>query len=168
MLSSKELKDTMKKSEFLRKTERGGKIKLVEVSDRVKESYLQKSTSNLESAKILLKEGKFEESVALIYYSMYNSLMALLFKIGIKSENHSASIMLMKEIFGLDNSKIEFAKKERLDKQYYIDFHVTKKDVEELIGIAEEFSSYLYNFLEKIKNEEVKRFRDKFKEMFKK
>jgi len=40
--------------------------------------------------------------------------LALLFKVGIKSENHTASILLLKELFGLDNSKILNAKKERM------------------------------------------------------
>ena len=80
-----------------------------------------------------MNNNKFEESVGLAYYSMYHLLIALLFKVGIKSENHSASVILLKEIFNQDNKKIFEAKTERIDKQYYIDFKITKSDVEETI-----------------------------------
>jgi uncharacterized protein (UPF0332 family) len=76
-----------------------GKIELVEPSEEIKASYLIKSQSNLESAKILFNAEKFEESISLAYYSMYNCLMALFFKFGIKSENHTASIILFEKLF---------------------------------------------------------------------
>ena len=64
---------------------------------------------------------------------MYNMLTALLYFAGIRCENHSASIIILKELFGIDNSKISFAKTERVDKQYYIDFKISKTEVESLI-----------------------------------
>ena len=82
---------------FLNKLKRQGKLELAESSDEIKQSYLEKSESNFISAKILLKNNRLEESISLIYYSMYHTLLALLFKIGVKSENHSGSIILLKE-----------------------------------------------------------------------
>lgn len=108
----------MKKINFLKKLCNQGKLELVESSEELKQSYILKSESNLISAKILLNNDKFEESVGLAYYSMYHLLTALLFKIGIKSENHSASIILLKNLFNHDNKEIFDAKKERIDKQY--------------------------------------------------
>ncbi|MBS3088829.1 HEPN domain-containing protein [Candidatus Pacearchaeota archaeon] len=82
----------MKKINFLSKLRREGKLEIVEPSEEMKKSYILKSESNLTSAKILLNNNRLEESVSLAYYSMYHLLIALLFKIGIKSENHSGSI----------------------------------------------------------------------------
>ncbi|MEK6917986.1 MAG: HEPN domain-containing protein [Nanoarchaeota archaeon] len=147
---------------FLIKLKKEKKISLVEPSDELRKSYLQKSESNLISAKLLLKNGRLEESVSLAYYSMYNILISLFFKTGIKSENHSATLILLKEIYGLDNSFILFAKKERIDKQYYVDFSVTKEEVSDLIKQAEEFNASLLDFVSKLTNEGIKMHRTKF------
>ena len=131
----------MKKLDFLKKLEEEGKLKLTTPSEEVKQAYLEKSASYLESAKLLLKNDKLEEAVSMAYYSMYYSLLSLLFKVGIKSENHTASVLLLKEILDLDNSKILKAKKERIDKQYYIDFKIAEEDVRDLIKTAEGFNA---------------------------
>src|SRR3989344_3364969 len=134
----------MKKINFLAKLAEENKLKIIEPNDNMKESYIQKASRSLNSSSILLKNNEVENAVPLAYYSMYNMLTALLYKVGIKCENHSGSIMLLKELFNLDNSKIIFAKKERLDKQYYIDFKLSNKDAESLIKLAKEFNSILY------------------------
>ena len=152
----------MKKMDFLIKLKEEGKLELVEPSEEIKQSYIDKSDSNLISSKILLENNKLEESVGLAYYSMYNSLIALLFKIGIKSENHVASIILLKELFGIDNSDIAFAKKERVDKQYYINFEITKEQVEDAVRKAELFNGKILDFISKITNEDIQVCRKKF------
>ena len=108
----------MKKIRFLNKIKDEGKLKIVEPSQEIAEDYLRKSESHLESAKILLNSGKLEESVSMAYYGMYHSLISLLFKCGIKSENHSTSIFILKELFHQDNlaKEISFGKKERIDR----------------------------------------------------
>ncbi len=123
----------MKKIIFLAKLNKEGKLRLVEPSETVKDSYIAKSESNLVSAKILFDNSKLEEAVSLAYYSMYHMLGALLFMVGIKSESHAASIILLKAVFGIDNSDISFAKEERIDKQYYTDFQIAAKDVTDAI-----------------------------------
>ena len=155
----------MKKSNFLIKLKIQKRLELVEPSEEIKESYLKKAESNLDSAKILLEKDKLEESIGLSYYSMYNSLLALLFKTGIKSENHSASIILLKEIFNINNTEIYDAKKERIDKQYYVDFNVTKQEIEEAIKIAEDFNHQLYDFIEKLTQNKIQEFRGKFQDL---
>ena len=106
----------MKKINFLIKLKKKKKLELVEPSEEIKKSYILKSESNLVSARILFKNDKLEEAIALTYYSMYHMLTALLFKIGVKCENHTASIILLKDVFDIDNSGISYAKKERIDK----------------------------------------------------
>jgi uncharacterized protein (UPF0332 family) len=64
----------MKKTNFLNKIKKEGKLELVQPSEEMKQSYLIKSESNIISAKILLTNGRLEESVSLAYYSMYHLL----------------------------------------------------------------------------------------------
>ena len=157
----------MKKTNFLIKLQKEGKIKMIEPSEEIKKSYLNKSESNLISSKILFENNRFEEAISMAYYSMYNALNALLFQVGIKCENHSGAIFLLNELFGLDNSSISFAKKERIDKQYYVDFNVTKEQVLELIKIAEETNKELLNFIAVLKNKSIENYRAKFLELLK-
>ena len=152
----------MKKINFLSKLHKEEKLKLVSPSDIIKDSYITKSESNLSSAKILLDNNKLEESVSLVYYSMYHMLTALLFKVGIKCENHSASIIMLDAIFGIDNKDIFSAKKERIDKQYYTDFTIAKDDLMDDIHIAEEFNRILLDFISRLDNEKIRYYRDVF------
>ncbi|MDO8549251.1 MAG: HEPN domain-containing protein [Ignavibacteria bacterium] len=155
----------MKKINFLNKLRKEGKLDLVEASEEIKESYILKSRSNLISSKILLENNQLEESIALTYYSMYHMLTALLFKAGIKCENHAGSIILLKELFELDNSDILLAKSERIDKQYYTGFHIQKEDVLKAIKSAEEFNRKILDFTSKINTDKMKVYRKKFDEI---
>ena len=157
----------MKKIKFLIKLAKERKLELIEPSEEIKESYIGKSKSNLLSSKILLENNQLEEAVALTYYSMYHMLTALLFKTGIKCENHSGSIILFKELFNLNNEDILYAKSERVDKQYYTDFHITKLELIESIKTAELFNSKLLDFISRLTNSEIKDYRKKFVELIK-
>jgi len=157
----------MKKRNLFKQLHKEGKLLLVEPSDDIKDAYLKKSESSLSSAKILQEKDKLEESISLAYYSMYYITLALFFKAGIKCENHSATIILLKKIFGIDNSHISFAKRERVDKQYYVDFHITKKDVKDLIRIAEKYSAMIYDFIERLNTEKIEDYRKKMRDLLK-
>lgn len=119
------------------------------------------------SAKAVAEIENYEDAVALAYYSMYYSLLALLFKIGVKCENHTGAIILLREIFDIDNTGILTAKKERVDKQYYIDFSVTEKDVKNMFIQAEEFNGNLHHFIDSLTQSKVKEYRNKLKEILK-
>jgi uncharacterized protein (UPF0332 family) len=151
----------MKKSDFFNRLQEGGKLQLVPPSEEIMSSYLKKSDSHLVSAKLLLENDRLEESVSLTYYSMYYILLSLFFRVGIKCENHSAAIILLKELFNVDNSLISYAKKERIDKQYYVDFKIMKEEVKELIEAAEIFNSNILDFIEKLNSEKIAEFRMK-------
>ena len=127
---------------------------------------MHKSKSSLESARILLKAGKIEESVSLSYYAMYNCLLALLFKCGIKSENHSASISLLKELFHNDDAFqiISFGKKERVDKQYYIDFKESREDAIDMADKAEEFRVVLRLIMDNLQDNQLSKLRKELEE----
>jgi uncharacterized protein (UPF0332 family) len=150
----------MKKVSFLIKLKIENKIRLVNPSEEIKEAYFKKSDKSLNSAKVLTDIGNFEDAVALIYYSMYYNILALLFRIGIKCENHTGAIMLLKDIFSIYNAQVFNAKKERVDKQYYIDSAITKKEVNDMIRTAEEFNNELINFIDTLNSDKIKNYRN--------
>lgn len=157
----------MKEINFLKKIFKQDKLKIVEPSEEIKKAYIQRGEQSLESSKALLRIKNYEDSIAMSYYSMYYIILSLLFKIGIKCENHTASILLLKEVFDIDNSEILEAKKERIDKQYYVSFSVKEEQVKNAIKIAEEFNSKILDFISKIKNKDINEYRNKLNELLK-
>ena len=151
---------------FLIKLRTEGKLELVEKSQEIYESYLIKSENCLKSAKILLKESIYENSIINSYYAMYNCVLALLFKCGIKCQNHTGSIIHLKEIFSLPKlaKSLEEAKKSRIDSQYYVSGTKEEADqssAEKAIITSENFILELRSFIANIKNSEIDKIRDK-------
>jgi len=161
----------MKELTFLKKLKRKGIMGLVEPSEEMKSSYLIKAENCLKSAKILFQSQLYENSTSEAYYCMYNSLLALLFKIGIKSENHSASIILFDRLFNEpDLIKIVlWAKEERIDKQYYVETQqivkVTKESCNEMILKAEDFLVKMKLLINEISNEKINSAREEFRKL---
>ena len=161
----------MKELTFLKKLKRKGVIELVESSEEMKSSYLIKADNCLKSAKILFQSQLYENSISEAYYCMYNSLLSLLFKIGIKSENHSASIILFDKLFGNKEMVkiISWAKGERIDKQYYVETQqivkVTKESCNEMILKAEDFLVKMKLLINELNNEKIGSARDSFVEL---
>lgn len=151
--------------DFYSKIHRQGHLRSVPPSMDMKRAYQRKSESYIVSARILFENGKLEEAVSMIYYSMFYMVLALMFRTGIKCENHSAAIYLLEDLYGLDNSAIIRAKTERIDKQYYIDFTLTSEDIDELMETADDFNAYIMNFTERMKGREVEKFRHRFQEL---
>jgi uncharacterized protein (UPF0332 family) len=148
---------------FLKRLHTEGVLNLVAPSNEMKMAYLKKSESHLISAKLLLENDLFEESVSMAYYSMYHSVLALFFATGIKCENHSAAIILLKEIYGVDNTDMWEAKRERLDKQYYVSSAPVHDDVVSLIRTAESFNAILLDIIDRLTKEKTEAFRKKLK-----
>ena len=157
----------MKDADFLKKLAKQKKIQLVELSIPVQEAYLQRAEESLSSAKALAKIHNLKDAVALAYYAMYHSLLALLFRCGIKCENHTAAILLLKEIFELDNTSIIKAKAERVDKQYYVDFSVTADEVTECIKIAENFIATIHSFIASLNQKSIRKYYEKTEKILK-
>lgn len=151
----------MTKQGFLNKLHKHGALQLVAPSDEIKTAYLRKSESFLASARLLLDNERFEESVSMAYYSMYYSVLALFFATGIKCENHTAAILLLDEVFGVDSSALESAKIERLDKQYYVSSAPIRGEVVSLIKTAESFDAELLDFIDRLTNEKRESFRNR-------
>lgn len=161
----------MKELTFLKKLKRKGIIELIEPSEEMELSYLVKAENCLKSAKILFQSQLYENSTSEAYYCMYNSLLSLMFKIGLKSENHSASIILFNKLFGNKElvKIISWAKGERIDKQYYVETQqivkVTKESCNEIIIKAEDFLIKMKLTISELNNEKIGSARNMFKEL---
>lgn len=158
------------KNKFLETLKKEKKLELVEPSEDICNSYSEKSANCLKSAKLLLQNKLYENSIGMSYYAMYNVLLALLFRAGIKCKNHSGSILLLKVLFGEEEVyKLIFdAKKERIDKQYYVTGEkddITKEIAEELCGNAENFIVRVKLIMRNLNNDRIDALRKKFKNM---
>jgi len=159
----------MEKPSFLTKLKNERKLELVEPSGEICSSYTEKANNCLKSAKLLLQSNLFENSVSMSYFTMYNSSTALLFKVGIKCENHAGSILVFKKLFGRKDlfKIISFAKEERIDKQYYVtsekNFVLTKESAEDMVVKAEDFLVKMKLIISEINNEEIENIRSEFK-----
>lgn len=136
-------------------------VQVVEPSENLRKSYFEKSDESLFSSKVLHKNGQYNDAITLSYFSMYNSLLGLLYFCRIKSENHNASIFLLKEVFGVDNTEIKTAKIERKDKQYYPSFSTNEKESLNAIESAEEFNSEIADFADRLTNFRINEIRNK-------
>ena len=88
----------MKKSSFLAKLKAEESLKLIDPSDEISKSYLLKSGKCIQVAKLAYDAGIYENAVSEAYYSLYNTVMSLFFKCGIKCENHSGAVILIKDV----------------------------------------------------------------------
>ena len=155
------------KNKFLNKLKKEEKLELVEPSEDICSSYSEKSANCLKSAKLLLQNNLYENSIGMSYYAMYNQLLALLFRVGVKCENHGGSILLLKSLFGEDElyKLISDAKKERIDKQYYVTTEkdeITKEITDELLNNAEDFVLKMKIIIKKLNNDSMNGLREKF------
>lgn len=145
-----------------------GKLELIEPSGDICSSYLEKANNCLKAAKLLLENNLPENSISMSYYAMYNSLTALLFKTGIKCENHAGSIVLLKKLFGKDElfELISFAKKERIDKQYYVsskqNIALSEESSKDMLAKSEEFLVQMKLVITSISNSDIETAREKF------
>ena len=131
----------------------------------MKSACQKKSESHYASARLLLDNDLFEQSVSMAYYSMYYSVLALFFATGIKCENHTAAIILPSEVFAIDNTDLEHAKAERIDKQYYVTSAPVRDDAVALIRTAESFNAELRDFIDHLTNDKIKKYRQIFQSL---
>ena len=73
-------------NKFLNKLKKEGKLELVDPSEDICNSYLEKSANCLKSAKLLLQNNLYENSISMSYYAMYNLLLVLLFRTGVRQK----------------------------------------------------------------------------------
>lgn len=158
----------MKKINFIETLIKEDKIRLIEPSKVISSSYSKKSQNSFKAAKLLLDHELLEESTSMAYFAMYHKALSLLYLIGIRCENHSATIILLRELFGIENKEILFAKTQRIDKQYFIDFIITKQEVTLLIQQTESFIDVLDSFIDNLSEEMKRYYLDQFLRIYKK
>ena len=160
----------MKNVDFLNKLRKEGKLEIIEISEQMALSYEKKGIECREVANLSFNNGYFESAITQSYYSMYNNVLSLFFKCGIKCENHSASALLLKDFFNQENLSLIFlkAKEERIDKQYYVtpsqNNPATKESAKEMIGVSMRFNPQINAFKNNLKLEEIKKIRDKIRD----
>ena len=157
----------MKASNFLNKLKKEDSLKLVEPSEDISKSYLIKSEKCIKVAELAYNAGIYENAISEAYYSIYNSVLSLFYKCGIKCENHAGSILLLTLLFGEEElfKIISDAKKERIDKQYYVTTEkddITKEIAVELLNNAEDFVLKMKVVVKKLNNDLIDELRNKF------
>lgn len=161
----------MTKSNFLHKLKAEESLTLVEPSEEISQSYLIKSEKCLQVAKLAYDAGIYENAISEAYYSIYDTVMSLFFKCGIKCENHSGAVILIKELFNLEELHLIFSdfKKDRIDNQYYIPVlntePINKEKCHEKIKIAQQFNLELRAYALRITNKEINTLRTRFTEL---
>ncbi|MDI6738075.1 MAG: DNA-binding protein, partial [Nanoarchaeota archaeon] len=64
-----------------------------------------------------------------------------------------------------DNKEISFAKSERVDKQYYVDFHITRAEVADAINASEKFNRHLLDFISRISRKDIIEYRARLRKL---
>lgn len=161
----------MKKSNFLSKLKAEKLLMSVEPSEEISKSFLIKSDKCIQVAKLAYEAGIYENAVLEAYYSIYNTVMSLFFRCGIKCENHSGAVILIKELFHLDELYKIFSefKKDRIDNQYYIPIidtePINKEKCNERIKTAQKFNAKLRAYSENMKIQEINNIKKDFEEI---
>lgn len=161
----------MKNLAFLNELLKERKIELIEPSEEISRAYEIKSDNCLRVAELAYNEEIYENAISEAYYSVYNSVLSLFFKCGIKCENHSGAIILIKELFLLEELYSVFSdfKKDRIDNQYYVSTIKTKKLEKEnclqRINQAKEFNVKIKTYKNNLRIGDIQEIRKKFEEL---
>ncbi len=159
----------MKSSDFLNKLKKEEKLKIIDISEEVSLSYEKKGQECRDVAKLAYNAEIYENTISEAYYSIYNSVLSLFYKCGIKCENHSASVLLIKNLFHLGELCLIFSefKKDRIDNQYYILIigtePINKDKCAERIKTAKEFNIKIRVYSNNLKLQEINKIREIFK-----
>jgi len=157
----------MDERDFLRKAAKDGQLGIVDPSENIFNSYVHKSENSLKSADILLSSGLYENSAIEAYYAVYNSVTALLRKVGIKCENHAVAVSLLRTLFGekrLEKIASE-VRKRRLDFQYYVSHSATKDNAADTVSKSENLCSAIGMLARKLTSEKASELRGKLRGM---
>lgn len=139
--------------------------KLIQPNENLCKEYFQKAKNALNATNKL--ESNAEWQISTIYYSMYYSIYALVTKTGLKSENHSCSIQIIKELFKEYFLKkeillLEEAQKYRIDAQYYVDRMIEEKEIKKLIKKSIAFNLKCREISITLNEEIVKKIREEY------
>ncbi len=135
-------------------------IKVNDPSNEISASYFNLSITTLQNAELMLNKDLLWTTV-MIYYAEYYALYSFLTKIGIKCENHTCSILLVKYLLKEEIINIiEEHKKKRIDAQYYLKVGM-KKEVKNMLKDAKFFISWFDNFISNLSERDIIEFNRK-------
>lgn len=129
-------------------------MKRIVPNSKLSKEHMKKSKHNLKAADFNIQGGFSDWAVSQLYYAMYHSLLAILFKKGFESKNHECTInaieyFIEKKEISLDKENLAFirtteqmtqkdAKSLREEFQYGTKTKVNKILLDELIKKSKE------------------------------
>lgn len=150
--------------DWCKKQKRG--IEIIEPNPNMADSYIKMAEESIEALNAV-KKSKMWTAVT-SYYVFYQSLYALMLKIGIKCEIHSCSLQFMTEYLkdtynrqDMDNIKKAFDA--RNDLQYYTNRPVDDKIIEDSSKYCKQFYIKTKDALAKITETQISTIREKIK-----
>lgn len=150
-----------------RKEKHKGMRKLENPNLKESEAQLKKAESDLQTMQYLYEGGKTDWVASAAFYSMYHSLLALLFKLGYESRNQECSInaiehFMKQETISLEQEFIDIirsaqerenkqdAKSIREEYQYGTQTSMEDKLCNQLMGNARKFVDRIKEVLEEL------------------
>ena len=104
------------------------RMKKITPNYKLSDEHLEKAKHNLKAADFNIRGGFDDWAVSQLYYAMYHSLLAILFKKGFESKNHECTINTIEYL--IEKGEIDFDKEDmafiRTTEQ------MTKKDAKSL------------------------------------
>lgn len=112
----------------------------------------------LDSAKLLLDDGKYKDSISRSYYAMFTSVRALLAKEGIDFARHSSVISYFQKEY-IKDKKLDVKYSKYLSKAFqirnnadYNDFYIaSKQDADTQYKRAKEFHEAIFDYINETK-----------------
>ena len=130
------------------------RMKKIAPNSKLSKEHIEKAKHNLKAADFNINGGFSDWAVSQLYYAMYHSLLAVLFKKGFESKNHECTInaieyLMEKNVINLDKEDVAFirtaeqmtqkdAKSLREEFQYGTKTEVNKILLNELIKKSKE------------------------------
>lgn len=136
----------------------------VEPNDPLASAYLKKAEDAMDA---MHSVSSNDWKISTGYYSLYFSLYAVLTKIGIKSENHTCTIVLMRHLlrdfFTHDECEmLEKARQARVETQYYVSSDVSGPYAATLARQVPRFLVECRGIVDGLKEKDVQALRQSF------
>ena len=136
-------------------------IKLIEPNKNMSRSYLEKAEESRKAMDIHFNNGLMNWVTIAAYYTEYFAFYALALRCGIKCEIHECTVALS-EFFVKEglipediHRKLQKAKQNRINAQYYIKEALSKEKIKEETIDAKNFLLFIKEKLEKLTEEDI-------------
>ncbi len=138
-------------------------LKLIKPNKNLSESYLKMAKDTIKLIDDISSSKNILWITVMCYYSSYYCVESFLSLIGVKSENHTCSILLTKYLLGEEKTKIiEQEKRKRIDAQYYNKF-VSSGELSSMNNDSKNFLISFEYLINNLDEEKIKEYKDKIK-----